>query len=1099
MIRKLLALLLLALLLIILGVTVLLTTSLGATAVVKVSSHFVPGELTVSQVKGHLISHVQLKHIHYSQDNVTVRVQKSDVKWSFWALLHGRLEVKHLRVKGVVIHQAGGNSETGTESSPGSSFYPHIPKLEDVQLPFAILVDRLDLAQVHWHLSTMTWSLDRGHGQMKALPKGDVNLKLNWHQIRWMTPKVAPLLTVTKSRIRLSGDLHNYQVQLQGQIHQYSQDVTMAVEGQAQGDLRHVDLKQFKVATLDGELNLQGHVTWASQLSWQYHVKANHLNASDSISGTLKQVGFDLETSGSWSQSSHLTGHLSMNDMSGRLNQQPLTGHLDLAYKSGALTVKQAKVEVGDNQLQAKGELGERYHFHWNLKVSKLADVWSDLHGRVNSQGYIKGTWQKPQLHGEVQAHQIVYDKWHLHLGDAQAKIDWPQHTHMTLHLHHIIAPNDLSVDDIHLTARGSAFSHRLNVTVKDDWGKTRAQINGHYGHNQWQGLLTKWHIQSDQLGSWQLVKPSLIRVNSKVGVSPLIMHSSTLGTMQVKGQWQDQQHWQLATQIDDFNIHFLKQWLPYKIKRIHSDISAHGQLINDGQVTGHLRVAIQQALLDYPNTKDVEFRVHDSHIKADLNTKSGLTAEGVLKGQKPNWHTQFHASLPDFKGRSWPQQTDRVNVQAKGHMPELDFLNDIVPQARQIKGNLNYHFKAGGTWGQPQLTGKAQLQDGQVNIVPLGVDFQKIRFDLSASHESFQLHGKLNSSGQTLTVNGYGDWRDLACPRAVVNIQGDDVLVLNTPEYQVRASPKLVLVAEPKAKLIAIDGSVNIPKARIEPLDLSTVQTLPDTVHIKGQEQADSPWKVYLRSKVILGKDVLLSYQGLKAGLDGSITVTHEPGQLMLGVGKLFVTQGFYKAYGHKIDINHGELTFTGGPITNPGLNILATRTLEVSNAGQALDSSESEVQVGFKVQGDANNPNLKLYSSPSLSSQDILSYLVFGQPSTRLSDSNSAMLMQAIKAVGLTGHSVLDSLKNNFGLTRFGVESKRFYNPQTQTNEQTSAFVLGKQLSDRLSVNVSVGLLDPITILKIEYDISKRLSLTSEASPYGTGADLMYTIETD
>lgn len=1091
MIRKLFALIILFLLLIVFGLTFLVTTHIGARIVVTLGSYVSPGQVSVEKVQGRLVNHIELSNIHYSQGPVTIEIKHSQLDWSILALMRGHLRINNWQLSGVDIHQAISGS-----SKASKKYYPDMPKLDSFQLPIALSIRHMVVEDVHWHTPTMAWCVSKVAGHLAFSPKGTIDLQLSLNKGRWLTPDVSPLLTVSKGHLNISGNIHSYHLGLQAHVHQHVRDITMTIEGQAQGDLRHIDIKQLHMHTLQGQIDIQGGIEWSPELSWTFRANAQGINASKQLPVQLSDVDFNLATFGSWSQSSTLASRLDVMRFTGDLNNHPLEGELDLSYHSSQLEVRQAHVKVGNNNFHAEGQIGEHYNIEWQIKAPDLAVVWPELEGRVYSEGHLQGSVQRPQLIGDAEGHNINYQKWHLHLGDVKAHIAWPHRTNLKIHLHQLTAPHGINIKDITLLGRGSAAVHQLKFNMTTPWGNTHMHINGHFANGHWRGLLTQWLIHSKQLGNWRLQHPSLFQLSPDYGMSPLKMHSE-YGTFKVDGDWLTSSDWQLNAQLEHFNIQFLKKWMPSQIKHIQSDVSGHWHLKNrHNQLRGSLYLGVKQASVQ-AHQVDTSLNIHKSHISAQIAPDKGFQVQGKLEGYKPKWHSHFQAELPDFTGQSLLNEQNKIKAQVQGSIPHLDFLNGLLPDVDKLAGQLDYNLTAQGTWGQPQLQGQIKLINGQVTIVPLGLHLTNIGLNVQAHQQQFDLSGSLRSQDKTLQLNGHGDFKHLNNPRLVLSAQGQHLLVMNTPEYQIKASPDLILVLQPHK--VSITGKVDVPKARIKPLDLSTVKTLPDTVTIKDKKKQDIPWQVYLKTKVVLGDDVLLRYQGLKAGLDGAVTVTHVPGQLMTGVGKLYVTQGYYEAYNRRVTINHGVLTFTGGDLTNPGLNILATRTIDVSNFGKALSESDSDIQVGFKVNGTVSNPKVTLYSSPSLSSQDILSYLVFGQPSTELSDSDSAMLTQAIGAVGLTGHSVLDNLKNDLGLTRFGVESKRFYNPQTETTQQTSAFVLGKQLSDRLSVRYSVGLLDPINVLQIEYELTKRLSLNSEASPYGSGIDLMYTFETD
>ncbi|MBA5770754.1 translocation/assembly module TamB domain-containing protein, partial [Escherichia coli] len=69
--------------------------------------------------------------------------------------------------------------------------------------------------------------------------------------------------------------------------------------------------------------------------------------------------------------------------------------------------------------------------------------------------------------------------------------------------------------------------------------------------------------------------------------------------------------------------------------------------------------------------------------------------------------------------------------------------------------------------------------------------------------------------------------------------------------------------------------------------------------------------------------------------GLRGTITVMSAPGVPLRAVGNVRVTEGStYTSFGRKLAIENGFFTFNG-PVSNPGVNILAMRRNQEVEAG--------------------------------------------------------------------------------------------------------------------------------------------------------------------
>lgn len=168
-------------------------------------------------------------------------------------------------------------------------------------------------------------------------------------------------------------------------------------------------------------------------------------------------------------------------------------------------------------------------------------------------------------------------------------------------------------------------------------------------------------------------------------------------------------------------------------------------------------------------------------------------------------------------------------------------------------------------------------------------------------------------------------------------------------------------------------------------------------------------------------------------------------------------------------------------------------------------LPSYQPYLIAGVQITGTANQPNIHLFSVPSgISQQDILSYLVFGYPQSQLTNSQAGALWNALNVMDTGyGHYSLSSLQQDiqkeFGLSEFGLGNTSEYNAETQQYESGSAFVVGKRITQDLTASYHIGIMVPVNVLYLTYQLTPRWSLQSDSSALGNGGDVFYTIQKD
>src|SRR5690606_7502341 len=157
----------------------------------------------------------------------------------------------------------------------------------------------------------------------------------------------------------------------------------------------------------------------------------------------------------------------------------------------------------------------------------------------------------------------------------------------------------------------------------------------------------------------------------------------------------------------------------------------------------------------------------------------------------------------------------------------------------------------------------------------------------------------------------------------------------------------------------IKVDGNVVVDEGLID-ISRSDAPTVGDDVYVvnrPGDEDdedddvgpgAGPTRKVTASIDVNLGEKLKLRGRGLDAFLTGELQIT-TPANRPAIRGTVHVVDGTYAAYGQKMVIERGFVTFTG-TIENPRLDILAMRA-------QSPTAASSDVKVGVNITGTAQD----------------------------------------------------------------------------------------------------------------------------------------------
>jgi translocation and assembly module TamB len=242
-------------------------------------------------------------------------------------------------------------------------------------------------------------------------------------------------------------------------------------------------------------------------------------------------------------------------------------------------------------------------------------------------------------------------------------------------------------------------------------------------------------------------------------------------------------------------------------------------------------------------------------------------------------------------------------------------------------------------------------------------------------------------------------------------------------------------------------------------------------------ESEPDSSDRVTTRIKVTLGDAVRVDAYGLRARLEGAVTVSTVPDDVARGNGVIRVAEGQYKAFGQDVTITRGTLTYINAPLNEPVLDIVAER--KIKNA---------DITVTVNVRGTIDRPFISITSQPAMPSNEALSYLLTGRSIDTLQSGEASNVNQAAENLAVSGGGLLlGQLGTRLGLDEVSVE---------RTGDDDTSVVLGKALSPDLFVSYGISIAEAINTIKLRYTLNERWSLKAEAG-IEQSADIEYRIE--
>ena len=472
----------------------------------------------------------------------------------------------------------------------------------------------------------------------------------------------------------------------------------------------------------------------------------------------------------------------------------------------------------------------------------------------------------------------------------------------------------------------------------------------------------------------------------------------------------------------------------------------------------------------------------------ASGNKQSFAYEQGVLNTTLEGDRVNVDSSLL-FKGRGDVRLRAQLNLKRKGspsvngaleaNIPNIYWAQPYVPYSRGLRGQVLGKVNFSGLLSKPRVTGSLSLSNGYLRLPQVGTELTEINLKVQANRvNQAVIVGSMKSGGGVIRANGSLSLQDIKHWSATMSLSGQNIQFVDTHEAKAYMTPNLQIVANPQA--VIIKGTVDIPKADINLKDFPelSIDESEDVIVLNETRPSGTVASVRVRPNILvrLGNEVYFKGFGFSTQLVGRLRVTHSKNTIVTN-GALNILNGRYQAYGQDLKINNGRLVFNGPP-KNVGVDVRAVRTVEVG-------------EVGIHLTGTLQKLKSTIFSNPVLQETDALSYLVTGHSLSSATGRETALLMQAVRGLGIDGSDgLIQKIGKSLGLDDLSIV--------TRDDFRESELQLGKKLGSKLYVRYLVGLFDSAHRIAMDYKINKYLNVEIQAGEEQS-LDLIYEYEKD
>jgi len=899
----------------------------------------------------------------------------------------------------------------------------------------SIVLDSLDLRAPPTSLSVI------GSGRYDP-EQDDLALDLAWRDFRWppVTDDVQPLVASERGQVKLSGKLSDWRAELDA-LMQLPDQPEAAIQASLQGSQAGARLDRLSFdAAGTGRAQASGKIDWKPALRANLTAELLDLDPGAFISQLPGEVSAGLDITIDGPDAFDLV----INRLEGSLRGQPLSGGGRVSWQAAAPQAGRLELAMGDNRVEVTSTDGKRWLFV--ARGEALDQLWPGLSGELVAEGSIL------PADAELEATATLQGAgWKdITLGELEliSELRWEEPTRADI----VLTLNDLDlnpwerVEQLELTLEGRCRSHRFGLNFNAQLASLDLAGEGQWprclrGGEQWTAAIDRLNLSDTMAGDWQLSESMRLQVEpSGTTIEPtcLAAAGSNPGSvcLQSARLAPANEPSSAALSLDEVPMDLLL--LPLD-PTVSLDSSLSGQL-ETGWTAGQGldRLAGSLAMSEgavVPLGADQDLLAIDG-LTLDLNPSNG----GVLAELDARFEGSSRLTgavgIDDLRAPS----NSTINGNLQLDLPDVGVFNRAIAELDSIGGALNGEMAIRGRLGAPQLEGQAQLVDGSLHHAPLGLDIRDIQLALTGSNLEASLSGEMRSGDGTLQIDG-GLRPNGAAWAWELTSRGDRFSLASVDWLTLAISPDLNLSGD--GARIQIDGDIAIDRldAGLPPGRASQV-TASEHVVVLGESDEESESQALVmngRLGIDLGERARLNAVGLETQLAGNVELLWDgSGAQPRSRGIIRLPEGTFESYGQTLEIEDGEIVLSSQPITNPRLDIQAIRDI----------FGDPQVErAGVSIRGNAQSPEIRLFTDPPTSEEKALAYVVTG------ADFDHAGGQGAVN--------------------------------------------VGFYLLPKLFVSYGIGLFESGNVLSGRYELSRRWGVRVVSGERDTGVDMSYAVD--
>jgi translocation and assembly module TamB len=812
------------------------------------------------------------------------------------------------------------------------------------------------------------------------------------------------------------------------------------------------------------------------------------------------------------------------------LSNSPLWGYAKLTADKRHVSNADVDLHLGANVVAAKGAFGSgRDTLDWRIDAPQLGALGPDFGGSLRGSGTLSGTMDTPSLSAALEGQRIRLMgtqnvgslRATANVGAGRGAADpLALDVQVTDYVSGDVNKGGTRVAAARLQSTGTRGAHTLSASARGEGFDAAVEVRGGLsatGNGKqlaWNGTVNT--LQNRGRYAFTLAQPTPLRIAAAPGTGlaglarpeQIAFNGAVVrlpaGSITVESLAKIGPRWNTRGSATGVPVNYLTQASSAVRQNLRGDMTIGAQWAFDllmpsatgagkGQnpaLNGNLHVFREKGDLIAGDTAPVVLGLRQLDLRADVvggALRTQLAVDGARIG-----NARVDATAQMINGRL--DNDSPLKLTASADLGSLAWVAPLAGQpGLELDGALHLAVSGGGTVGAPTLNGNVNgdnlavrwpdqgvsLRNGQLRAVLAGDQLQLQRLVFEGASGRATVDGNVRFAGGEAGMN--------------LRLVADKLEALSRPDRTLILSGQASVVRD--RNRFTVEGKFRADRALIElaPQDRPTIS---DDVIVLGQgnnngknapASGDKAVPLTIDLTADLGDNFHLRGMGADTYLTGAVQVRKVGDRPPRINGTVRTENGTYAAYGQRLSIDHGVVTFSG-PYDNPSLDILAVRKRP---EGEQL--SETNVEAGVQVRGTALAPTAKLVSSPSVPDSEKLSWLVLGHGMEGATGNEADVLSAAAGALlggkGGTG-GIQSKLANSLGLDELGVRQ----GAGQASGLENTVVTVGKRISSRLYLGFEQGAGAATSVVRLRYKINPKITLQLQTGT-NTALDVLYS----